>query len=73
MTPKFKRDSIKTILAETGENRTIVISTHLLRDLDTVFDEIIILKKDRIVHAVTDDIRADGKSVEQFYLDEVEK
>jgi ABC-2 type transport system ATP-binding protein len=68
--PKFKHESIKTMLAHAGEEQTIIISSHLLRDLETIFDEIVILKADdSVITATTDDIRASGKSVEQFYLE----
>ena len=67
--PKFKHESIKAMLANTAEEQTVVISSHLLRDLESIFDEIIILKKDSVVQANCDDIRAEGKSVEAFYLE----
>lgn len=68
--PKFKHGAIKAMLANIGEEQTVIISSHLLRDLETIFDEIIILKKDdTVVTANTDDIRESGKSVEQFYLE----
>jgi ABC-2 type transport system ATP-binding protein len=68
--PKFKHESIKAMLASAGEEQTVIISSHLLRDLETIFDDIIILKaNDTVIHASTEDIRASGKSVEQFYLE----
>ena len=67
--PKFKHESIKAMLANTAEEQTVIISSHLLRDLESVFDEIIILKKDSVVRANCDDIRAEGRSIEQFYLE----
>ena len=69
--PKFKHESIKAMLAHTGEDQTVIISSHLLRDLESIFDEIIILKSDGVVTANTDDIRAGGQSVEEFYLEVV--
>ena len=69
--PKFKHESIKAMLAHTGEDQTVIISSHLLRDLESIFDEIIILKPDGVVTANTDDIRAGGQSVEEFYLEVV--
>ncbi|MCL2189220.1 MAG: ABC transporter ATP-binding protein [Defluviitaleaceae bacterium] len=66
--PKFKHESIKAMLANTDGGQTIIISSHLLRDLDTVFDEIVILKKDGVIMADCEEIRAGGESVEQFYL-----
>ena len=71
--PKFKRDLIKTILSNLGDNVTMIISTHLLRDLQSVFDEILILKKHEIIQASSDDIRAKGISIEDYYLGVVEE
>jgi len=67
--PKFKHETIKAMLSNTDEKQTVIISSHLLRDLETVFDEIVILKSDSVVQATCDDIRAQGKSVEAFYLE----
>jgi len=67
--PKFKHESIKAMLANTAEEQTVIISSHLLRDLESIFDEIIILKQNSVVQANCDDIRAEGRSIEQFYLE----
>jgi len=69
--PKFKRDLIKTILANIDENATVVICSHLLRDLQAVFDDIVILKEHGVEMATAEDIRAQGKSVEDFYMETV--
>jgi len=67
--PKFKRDLIKAFLSNIGENATLIISSHLLRDLDPIFDYIAIMKKNEIITANSEDIRAQGKSIEDFYLE----
>jgi len=69
--PKFKHESIKAMLAHTSEGQTVIISSHLLRDLESIFDEIVILKTDSVITASTEDIRAGGKSVEEFYMEAV--
>ena len=69
--PKFKHESIKAMLAHTGEEQTVIISSHLLRDLESIFDEIVILKANSVVTASAEEIRAGGKSVEEFYLEVV--
>lgn len=69
--PKFKRDLIKTILSNVEEDVTLIISSHLLRDLESIFDEIIILTREKIVTAISDDIRAGGKSLEDYYMEVV--
>ena len=71
--PRFKRDLIKTILSNLDENVTMIISTHLLRDMESIFDEILILKKNEIVQATSDDIRSTGISIEEYYLEVVER
>jgi len=67
--PKFKHESIKAMLTHAAEDATVLISSHLLRDLEAIFDEVIILKKDSVVQANCDEIRARGLSVETFYLE----
>ena len=69
--PKFKRDLIKTILTNVEENTTLIISSHLLLDLQSLFDEILILTKTAIIAATSDDIRATGKTLEDYYLEVV--
>jgi len=69
---KFKHESIKTMLANTDEHQTMIISSHLLKDLETIFDQIIILKKDAVIQMDCDDIRAMGKSIESYYLEAVQ-
>lgn len=71
--PKFKRDLIKTILSNIKENVTLIVSSHLLRDLQSIFDVIMILKKNEVVMAASDDIRAEGISIEDFYMEVIEK
>jgi len=70
--PKFKRDLIKTILSNLRDGATMIISSHLLRDLQSIFDDIVILKKNEVVVVTSDDIRAQGKTVEDFYMEIVE-
>ena len=69
--PKFKKDLIKTILSYVDESATMIISSHLLRDLQSVFDDIVILKRRDVVIATADEIRSQGKSVEDYYLEVV--
>lgn len=71
--PKFKRDLVKTFLANIDEDATVVICSHLLRDLQSVFDDVGILKKNKVEMATADDIRAQGVSVEDYYMEAVER
>lgn len=68
--PKFKREIVKIILESTDANKTIIISTHLLRDFQNVFDDVFILKRGEAIYASCDDIRQKfNKSVEDYYLE----
>lgn len=71
--PKIKKDIIQTILSNIQENSTTIIATHLLRDLQTIFDDIIILKKDKVILFSADEIRENyNKSIEEYYLEVID-
>lgn len=71
--PKLKKEIIHTILANMSDSASVIISTHLLKDLEAVFDEIMILRNGRILLMPTDEIREKfHQSVEDFYLEAVE-
>lgn len=64
------RDAIlDTILTNYCENSTVVISTHLISDIEKVLDEAIFLKRGRIVlHDSVEAIRErEGKSVDAYF------
>lgn len=67
--PKFKQDFVKILLKNLPENATVILSTHLLRDLSSIFDEVMILKKDGIVMENADAIRKENKTIEEFYME----
>ena len=48
---------------------TVLISTHLIADIEKVLDEVIVLKSGRIMlHSTVDDIRErQGKSVDALF------
>ncbi|MCI5621004.1 MAG: ABC transporter ATP-binding protein [Lachnospiraceae bacterium] len=60
---------LKTILANYDENASILISTHLIADIENILDEVIFLQNGRIrLHASVDDIRQqEGKSVDMLF------
>lgn len=60
---------LDTILGNYQENATIIISTHLISDIEKVLDDIIFLKNGQVVLTQTvDDIRAEnGKSVDSLF------
>ena len=60
---------LNTILTNYSENGTVLISTHLIADIERVLDEVIFLQNGRMVrHDSVDNIReAEGKSVDQLF------
>ena len=60
---------LETIITNYDENAEIVISTHLIADVEKVLDEVIFLKYGEIVmHKSVDEIREDeGKSVDMLF------
>ena len=70
--PKFKKELISAILSHVEEGQTLLISSHLLKDLDALLDRVIILTHNKATIADADEIRARGISIEDFYLEVVE-
>ena len=60
---------LNTILTNYSENGTVLISTHLISDIERVLDEAIFLQTGRVVrHSAVDDIREqEGKSVDALF------
>ena len=60
---------LRTILTNYNENGTVLISTHLISDIEKVLDEAIFLKEGKIMlHTTVDDIREkEGKSVDALF------
>jgi len=64
------RDYImRTILTNYGEDSTIIISTHLITDIEKVLDEFIFINRGLIVRQGTvDDVRTEeGKSLDELF------
>ena len=61
-----------TIINNYADNATVVISTHLIADIERVLDEVIFLKDGRIVrHETVDELKAqEGKSVDEVFREE---
>jgi len=70
--PKFKKELVQVILSHVEEWQTLIISSHLLRDLETLFDEIVILTENGVTVANVEDVREQGKFLEDYYLEVVE-
>ena len=60
---------LQTILGNYGEESSILISTHLITDIEKVLDEVLFLQNGRIVlSGAVDDIRAEhGKSIDGLF------
>jgi len=60
---------LDTIISNYNENATIIISTHLIADVEKVLDEIVFIKEGQVLLTKTvDEIRAEnGKSVDSLF------
>ncbi|MCR5302309.1 MAG: ABC transporter ATP-binding protein [Lachnospiraceae bacterium] len=60
---------LNTIISNYDENASILISTHLISDVENILDEVIFLRQGNIVrHSAVDDIRSnEGKSVDALF------
>ena len=58
-----------TILRNYSEDALVVISTHLIADIERVLDEAVLLREGKILaHRTVDDIRdKEGKSVDEYF------
>ena len=60
---------IKTIITNYNENATVLLSTHLITDIENILDEVIFIKNGNLVLQTTvEDIREQkGKSVDAYF------
>lgn len=60
---------LNTIITNYNENATVLISTHLIADIEKVLDEVIFIKQGVVtLHSSVDDIRTkEGKSVDTLF------
>ena len=60
---------LNTIIANYSKDATVVISTHLIEDIEPVLDEAVFLKDGKIfAHRAVDEIReTEGKSVDAYF------
>lgn len=67
--PATRDKIIDTILGNFNEGSTILLSTHLVRDVERIFDEVLFINEGNIVlHEQVDTLRTDmGKSVEEVF------
>ena len=69
--PAAREYILNTILTNYNPDGTVIISTHLISDVEKVLDEVVLLKDGRIVcHDTVDHIReTQGKSVDALFRD----
>ena len=60
------------LLENLREGSTVLVATHLLRDLGELLDTVAILTENGIVLEDADAIRETGKSIEEYYLEVVQ-
>ncbi len=67
--PAARELILNTILENYSPDSTVIISTHLIADIEQIFDSVIFLKEGQIVlHDNVDKIRADkGMSIEAYF------
>ena len=60
---------LRTIISNYNEDAVVIISTHLIADIESVLDDVIFLKEGRVVlHKKADEIREEkGESVDQLF------
>lgn len=60
---------IRTIITNYNENATVLLSTHLISDIENILDEVIFIKEGRLLlQSTVEDIRMiQGKSVDSYF------
>ncbi len=60
---------LNTIISNYNENATVLISTHLIADIEKVLDEVVFIKNGHLtLHESVDDIRSkEGKSIDSLF------
>ena len=60
---------LRTIISNYNEDAVVVISTHLISDVESVLDDVIFLKEGKVVlHGPADEIREEkGESIDQLF------
>ena len=60
---------LRTIISNYNEDAVVIISTHLIADIESVLDDVVFIKEGRIVlHASADEIREEkGESIDSLF------
>lgn len=69
--PAAREYILNTILRNYNENAAVVISTHLVEDVERMLDEVLILKEGRLLlHRGVDELREEsGMSLDEYFRD----
>ena len=67
--PAAREYILQSILAHKKENATVIISTHLISEIEQYFDYVLFLKQGNVVlHGITDEIREkEGKTIDELF------
>ena len=67
--PVNRETIVTTILKEFKEDASVIISTHLLNDVETILDEVIMIKEGKLFcHKPVEEIREEtGRSLNEFF------
>ena len=73
--PVTREFILKTIISNFGEDSTVVISTHLITDVEKVLDEAVFINNGKVIlHESTDDIREkQGMGVDELFRETFKK
>lgn len=69
--PVAKDLILKTVISNNNEESTVLLSTHLVKDVESILDEVILIREGKILeHKSCEYIRGEkNQSVEEFYLE----
>ena len=65
---KAREEIIALILEEADENRTMVISTHLIEEVESFIEDAIFIKDGQLVDVVNVERMTTGNSLAELYL-----
>ena len=71
--PLFKREFVQTLLENLDSGATVLLSSHLLRDLQSIFDDILLLTPAGVSLANAETLWEQGKSPEEYYMEVMKK
>ncbi|MNI88828.1 ABC-type transporter ATP-binding protein EcsA [compost metagenome] len=66
--PVARAKILDAIVEQYSEDSTLVVSTHLVRDIERIFDEVILIQEGKIVlQQEVEDLRLSGVGVEEKF------